>query len=506
MAKTSKSGKANKKLVSVGMTVAVVAIVLCVVFFFTYISGVLPRTLTGISITENLSDGTVKTVKNFNVLESNYHFVEVYDTYSQYGMVSADKLDEVCNEETGETYRDVLLREAATQMKTLALVERAAKENGFMEMSKAHDLAAANLTTLDIYGMMYGYGSGINYLKALYGTGMTKRAYTDFMAREILVEEYGDYLKQFDPSIVPTDAAIKAKYNEAPNQYCTVDYSSYFIKAETDKDGKVIGMDAAVASANKIAKATKDTATFRQAVIDWATEKKDDAVLATFADDANPCLTEGFTYSLSTYMDDAVRSYIFSESKAGDVKVIQTEFGAYIIHIAKKDNNDYATVGYRMLTLKTDVKNDATDAEKQEALQKTLAEAQTLCPSGMSPIDFYKTVKQHTTDQNSILMGGYSAQPATYFESTKEDPIDAAVVEAGKWLFDSARKQGDVLIKASADGTTVYVFYFEENRPAYEYTIKNNIIADNFNAWNTALEVNHPGYSINAGLCKHLIY
>jgi len=505
MAKTSKSGKANRKLVSGGMTVVVVAIVLIIVCFFTYISGVLPRTLTGIQITETV-DGTEKVIKSFNILESNYHFVEVYDTYSQYGMVSKDKLDTICNEETGETYRDVLLREAATQMRTLALVERAAKENGFMEMSKARDIAASNLSTLDIYGMMYGYGSGMAYLRAMYGTGMTKRAYTDFAAREILVEEYGNYLKQFDPSIVPTDEAVKAKYNENPNQYSTVDYSSYFIKAETDKDGKVIGMDAAVESANKIAKAAKDTTSFRQAVIDYATEKKDDAVLATFADDANPCLTEGFTYSLSTYMDAAVRDYLFSDSKAGDVKVIQTEFGAYVIHIAKKDNNDYDTVAYRMLTLKTDVKSDATDAEKQEALQKTLAEAQTLCPAGMDAISFYKLVKEHSKDQNSLLNGGYSVQPATYFVNTKEDPIDPAVVEAGKWLFDGARKAGDVFIKASEDGTTVYVFYFETIRPAYEVTIRNDMISDGFNAWNSALEANHPGYSINAGLCRYLIY
>ena len=265
-------------------------------------------------------------------------------------------------------------------------------------------------------------------------------------------------------------------------------------------------MDAALASANKIAKAAKDTASFRQAVIDYATEKKDDAVLATFADDKNPCLTEGFTYSLSTYMDAAVRDYIFSDSKAGDVKVIQTEFGAYIIHIAKKDNNDYNTVAYRMLTLKSDAKSDATDAEKQEALQKMLAEAQTLCPAGMDPLSFYKIVKEHTKDQNSLLQGGYSVQPETYFVSTQEDPIDPAVVEAGKWLFDSARKQGDVFIKASEDGSTVYVFYFEAVRPAYEVTIRNDMITDNFNAWNSALEVNHPGYSINAGLCRYLIY
>ena len=100
MAKTTKSGKANKTVVSTGMTVVVVAVILVVVCFFTYISGVLPKTLTGISITENGADGSTTTIAKYSVLESNFHFKEVYDSYSQYGLVSEDNLDVVNNEET----------------------------------------------------------------------------------------------------------------------------------------------------------------------------------------------------------------------------------------------------------------------------------------------------------------------------------------------------------------------------------------------------------------------
>ena len=155
MAKTTKSGKANKSLVSGGMIVVVVAVILIIACFFTYISGILPQTLTGITITENNPDGTSKNIKNYSVLESNFHFKEVYDSYSQYGMVSADTLDNVSNQETGDTYRDVLLREAAGQMKTLTLVERAAKESGFMEISKAREISAKNLETLELYARLY---------------------------------------------------------------------------------------------------------------------------------------------------------------------------------------------------------------------------------------------------------------------------------------------------------------------------------------------------------------
>ena len=485
MAKTTKSGKANKSLVSGGMIVVVVAVILIIACFFTYISGILPQTLTGITITENNPDGTSKNIKNYSVLESNFHFKEVYDSYSQYGMVSADTLDNVSNQETGDTYRDVLLR---------------------MEISKAREISAKNLETLELYARLYGYPSGQSYLKALYGTGMTKRLYTDFAAREVLVNEYGSYLKQFDPSIVPTDDAVLAKYNEDTSIYSTLDYNLYFIKAETDKDGKVIGMDAAVKAANKIADATKDSASFRDAVLEYVKGTGDDAAVKTFDNGADPTLTKDFTYSVATYMEASVKDYLFSDSKTGDKKVIQTEFGAYVIYIANKDNGDGKTVTYRILTLTADFKNEDTDDVKAAALQKTMADAQTMCPSGMDPLSFYKLVKDKTTNLNDKLEGGYNIHDADYFVSTESNPIDPSVVEAGKWLFDDARKQGDVFIIASEDKQTVYVFYFEAARPAWDVAIRNDMIAANFNDWNSKLDTGNYGYVINAGLVRYLVY
>ena len=217
------------------------ALILAIVAgFFIYISGILPKTLTGVSITETLTDGTTKTVKNYSVLETNFHFQEVYDSYSQYGMVAEEHLDEVYDTSTGETYRDWLLRETATQMKTLALVERAAQQNGFMEYSKARAIAAKNLETLDLYAMMYGFGSGQQYLQALFGTGMTRRLYIEFQAREALVEEYGYYLQQFDPSVVPTDEQVQARFDADPYKYYVCDYNYFFVSADKDADGKVV--------------------------------------------------------------------------------------------------------------------------------------------------------------------------------------------------------------------------------------------------------------------------
>ena len=508
MAKTSKSGKkANKTLVSGGMMVVIIAIVLIIACYFTYISGVLPRTLTGVGITETLSDGTTKTVKNFSVLETNFHFREVYDSYSQYGMVSEEHLDEVYDPSNGETYRDWLLREAAKQMKTLALVERAAEQNGFMQYSKARDVAAKNLETLDLYAMMYGFPSGNKYLETLYGTGMTRRSYIDFQAREVLVQEYGSYLQQFDPSVVPTDEQVQARYNDAPDKYYVYDYNSFFVAADKDDAGQVIDFDKCVATADKIAKAAKDSASFRAAVMDYLKETGNDTALAEYEDGGDPTYTEDMTYSLATYMSPDVRAFIFSDNKPGDVKTIETEFGVYVVYIADKRLEEEKTVTFRQLSISTGITTESTPEEITAAVNQTIADAQTYCTQGMDPLSFYNVVKSHSTNKDAILTGGYNdGVTADAFLPEEGEGTNTATKTAGEWLFDDSRKQGDVTFIVSDDSRTVYVYYFEASRTSYETAVRNEIISANFDAWNTALESGAPEYTINAGFCRYLIY
>ena len=507
MAKTSKSGKSNRKLVSGGMIAVIVVIVIIIAGFFIYISGILPQTLTGVGITETLSDGTTKTIKNYSVLETNFHFREVFDSYSQYGMVSQDHLDDVYDASTGETYRDWLLRETASQLKTLALVERAAQEGGFMQYSKARDLAAKNLDTLDLYALMYGYQTGNQYLQALYGTGMTRRNYIDFQAREMLVQEYGSYLKQFDPAVVPTDDEVQAKYDENPEQCTIIDYNSYFVSAEKDEDGKVINFDKTVAAAEKIANATTDKASFRQAVMDYLKENGEEDALADYEDDQDPTFTENFTYAQASYMSSDVKAYLFSDCKAGDVKTIETDYGVYVVYIADKKLNDTLTVTYRQFSLSTGVDANATEEEIAAAVDQTVADASSYCTQGMDPLAFYNVVKEHSTDSNTILEGGYkSGVTAESLQPLEGEGQDPAEKEANAWLFESDRKQGDVKIVVSADNKTVTVYYFEASRPAWQTEIRDSIISSNFSAWNINLESNQPSYVVNAGLVKYLIY
>lgn len=509
MAKTSKSGKANRKVVSGGMIVIIVAIVLIIACFFTYISGVLPRTMTGVSITETLPDGTKKVVKNFNLLETNMHFKEVFNTYSNYGMVTEEALDAIYNESTGETYRDWILREAASQMKTLAFVERAAQESGFMQYSKAREYAAAQTASVDAYAAMYGFQSAQQYMAAMYGTGMTTRDFIDYSAREVLVTEYGYYLKQFDPSVVPTADQIQSEFDANPYKYYTYDFNRYFITAEKDADGNIIGLDDAIAAANKIASASKDSASFRTAVMDYLKDKGDDATLATFDNDADPTIYEGYTNESIAYMDSEIQDFFYGDSKPGDTTVVETTTGAFVIYLADKRLDDTKTVSFRVLTLTNDVAKqaDATPEEIAQGAQDLAAEAATYATSGMDPLSFYNVVKNHSTGE-AMLDGGYTGGvTADYFVSSDaENPLDMAQVQAGMWLFEDGRNTGDVKIFISDDQKTVYVYYFEESATVWQNAVKNSLITTNFTNWNSDIMANDPQYEVNAGLMKVFIY
>ena len=124
------------------ITTAMVVIILCIVCWFVYITGILPKVLTGISITETAADGTsTQSVENISVLEANFKFKEVFSSFSNYYGVTEDNLDETASTDatTGEgtTYRDMIFQEAANELMNCIMVNRSAVANGFMDYSQA---------------------------------------------------------------------------------------------------------------------------------------------------------------------------------------------------------------------------------------------------------------------------------------------------------------------------------------------------------------------------------
>ena len=91
-------------------------------------------------------------------------------------------------------------------------------------------------------------------------------------------------------------------------------------------------------------------------------------------------------------------------------------------------------------------------------------------------------------------------------ETEEGKELDAKTKEAADWLFDDARKQGDVFVQISSDNRTVKVYYFEKSAPAWLAEAKDAVINENVTKLKESLKANNPQYVINFDLVKKFIY
>ena len=505
--KKSKTGKKSKAKLGLGIIVAVM--ILFVAGYFVYFSGIVPQLLPGMTITETKDGQNVK-IAELSVLETNYYYMSIYSMYAQYGMISQDSIDTVFNSTTGQTYREYLLTQGAQEAMNNILLEREADAKGFRQLSQADKAAKEELESLRGMAKLYGYPTLDRYIAAQYGTGMTSRLYRKCMARGLYGEEYIQYISQFDPSIVPTDESINEKYKAEPSAYEHADFNYYLVKAET-KDGKT-DIAAAKKDAQWIADKSTDAKSFRSTVMTYLKGKGDTEALKEYENDADPTAVSDMSKSsVEQYYDANLAAFLFAEGrKVGDKTVVETSTGAYVVILNGKKLDEEKNVTYRTLTLNNDSSNGKTRTDEQIASDaNALAEkAKQLAPAGMAPLDFYKLVKNNSKVQDEMMDGGYveGETKADMTETEEGKELDAKTKEAADWLFDDARKQGDVFVQISSDNRTVKVYYFEKSAPAWLAEAKDAVINENVTKLKESLKANNPQYVINFDLVKKFIY
>ena len=511
MAKNNKSHKSSSKSakIVIGVTIGVIAV--CVIGWFIYISGIIPQVLPGMTVYETAPDGvTQQKVESISVLETSYHFNEVFQQYSQYGYVTRDMLDEVYDPATGETYRDMILQAAGMQVMNQILINRAAEQDGYLQYSQAAAIAESQSQSLEMAATLYGYQSVDQYLFGVYGTGMTMRIYREILAKEILTNEYQEYIGQF--KFVPTEDEIQAAFDENPGAYKLADFNYFFVSADVDDEGNVTGLEDAETAAEMIAVKAGTPEDFRQAVIDFLTEKGDEERLASFEDDNDPTFCEGYTADYTNYFVEGFTEFVFGEdTQEGDTAVIPTTTGYYVIRFDKVYINEEPTVTYRVMTLKNNTTLDLETTDYATLQADAETQAAQIISGPVDSLTFYNICKQNSTSTSEMINGGYTpgAKIASFTDTSAETgytPLASDIVAAGQWLFDPARVQGDYTVILSEDKTKIYVYYFECNEPDWKYQIKNQLIVNQINDWALSLQANSPSYEVNKGWLEQFTY
>ena len=496
-----KTAKRNKAIV-----IALVAFfAVIVVGYFVYISGLLPKVMTGVKITKTV-DGVTQTIDNISVAETNYHYYQVLSSYMNYGIISSSTdMDAVYDTTNNKTYRQLVLDQAANELMNSTIVNQEAERMGYLPHSGASRYADLSLESAEQTATLYGFGSVEQYLQALYGKGMSSRVLRNCLERQCLTQEYENYVRQFLFTV--SEEELNAAFDANPTVYQRVDFDYYFFAGEMAEDG-TYDIDEAVDNANDVIDAASDADSFAAAVVDIIGQETAD--LAGFSEDYNPTHAESYTSASADMITEGLSDFLFAdEREEGDTIVFETEQGAYAVMFERRFVNEESTATYRTLTLYNDAAQEsgATPESIQAGLEQTLAEANALVATPMDPLAFADVVKANSDSVSEIITAGYNdGTAASRFESTEENPLTDREIALGNWLFDPARVQGDTLVLASDDSSYVTVYYFENVVPEWMYTARTQLVTGYVNSWSNDILTGDPSYLIAYDLIRRLSY
>ncbi|SEW35103.1 hypothetical protein SAMN05216413_2347 [Ruminococcaceae bacterium KH2T8] len=516
MAKSQKSDKVNQSIKASKrskalMSAVVVVLILCILCFFIYITGVIPRLATGTKILKTNADGTTQVIENISVVETNYHYHNLLNQYVQYGyMSSATDLQEVADPTTGKTYYQLILDQAASEIMQIVILNQAAEEAQFTQYSGAARMAQLQLDNLRQTAELQGYPSVDRYLAAMYGAGMTSRAYLQCVERELLAKEFQQYVSQFMMNV--TDEEIMASYEQDSSAFDQVDFSYHFFSGEDNGDG-TYDKTQALADAQEVIDNAHDADSFKEALIDVMGDEEAEA--AGFTEDYDPSYGEGYNLTSAAYMGEEVATFLFTDGDEGDGTVIETDTGAFAIFLHKRYVDDTTTATYRSLTLNnpTNTDYDATPEEVQASFDELVARAQGLAASATDPLSFMKIVKENSESNYDVVYGGYNTgitADAYNIEPAEGEELTAQqnnLIAFGQWLFAEERQPGDTYISQSPDKRSVTIYYFEGFSPAWVSNARQQRNQELAQAWaDMKLAEGNPTYAIAYELVRRLSY
>lgn len=479
----------------------ITVMVLIAVGWFVYISGLLPKVLTGVKITKTV-DGITQTMDNISVAETNYHYYQVLNSYYGYGIIPDDvDMDSVFNPTTGQTYREFMLDQAAEELMNSAVVNDVANSNGYQAHSGASRYADINIESAENTATLYGFPSIEQYLQALYGNGMSSRILRNCIERQAYTQEYENYMRQFE--LAPDEAELLAAYEANPTVYQRVNMNYYFFQAEQDEDGNY-DVDAAVSQAESVARAT-DSSNFMELVVAQIGEETAD--IAGFTNENNPTFQVGLSNGEVDSICEGFADFLFAdEREEGDTEVFETETGAFVVRFDVRYTYDDPTVAYRTLTIYNEANvSGATPEEIAAGLSAAMDRANSLVTPGMDSLAFADLVKANSDSATEIITGGFTDSViADKFEESETNILSNRDIILGEWLFDTARTHGDFVVLASDDNAYVTIYYFEYTMPAWMQTARTQIITSMVNSWSNDILSCNPSYAIAYDLIRRV--
>ena len=434
------------------------------------------------------------------------NFANNYGSYlSYFGLDTSKTLDEqVYDEESGITWADEFIEEAASSAKSVLALADAAEAEGFTLPEEEQSQVALLSSNLDSYATLYGYSNTNAFLKAQYGNGASKDSYLEYYSRNLLATAYQS---AHEDSLTYTDEQIRAADDEDPTQYSSYSFAQYYIATSkyltggtTDEDGN-----------------TTYTAAERESAVEAAREAIEPLTEASSLDELNEAIaameinadTEASATECTDYAKSSInsnfRDWVTDASrKEGDITCVEvagtatdengeeidTVSGFYVVfYIGENDNKtELINVRHILVSFDGDQQDDGTYSDEvKEAARTSAEEILSEWQSGDATEEsFAELANSNSSDSGSNTNGGL-------YENVYPGQMVSAFND---WCFDASRKAGDTGIVETSYGYHVMYFVGTTGQTYRDYQITNDLKDADMNSWTESLLEN---YTITVG-------
>ena len=495
---TEKQLTAQKEAKKNHLYTSLFVVVMAVILVIALVVGV-KQTITNSGIREKNTTALTVGGHELNSVEMNYFFMDaVNNFYSNYGSyasmfgldVTKPLNEQFVDEEAGLTWADDFMTSAKdSAASTYAMVDAAAAA-GFSLPEEDRAELESQLASLDLYATMYGYSNADAYLKAMYGTGASRKTYESYCEKQMLASAfYSNYAE----SLTYEDADLRAAEAENFGAYSSYSYNSYYLATSrfltggtTDSEGNTTYSDeekaASVAAAEAAAKALTGKEITDAAALDAAI-----AALEINGGSGSSTYNENTLYSsLNASFQDWMAD---SSRKAGDVAYFpstsgDTVSGYYVVMFQDSNDNNFAMKNVRHILVAPS--HDHAEDETHEDGETYSAEELAAAKAAADEILASWKAGEATEESFAALANEKSADGDGVSGGLYENIYPGQMVEAFEnWCYDAARKTGDTDIVETEYGYHVMYFVGDSEMSYRDYQIENALRSNALNEWYT---------------------
>ena len=495
---TEKQLTAQKEAKKNHLYTSLFVVVMAVILVIALVVGV-KQTITNSGIREKNTTALTVGGHELNSVEMNYFFMDaVNNFYSNYGSyasmfgldVTKPLNEQFVDEDAGLPWADDFMPSAKdSAASTYAMVDAAAAA-GFSLPEEDRAELESQLASLDLYATMYGYSNADAYLKAMYGTGASRKTYESYCEKQMLASAfYNNYAE----SLTYEDADLRAAEAENFGAYSSYSYNSYYLATSrfltggtTDSEGNTTYSDeekaASVAAAEAAAKALTGKEITDAAALDAAI-----AALEINGGSGSSTYNENTLYSsLNASFQDWMAD---SSRKAGDVAYFpstsgDTVSGYYVVMFQDSNDNNFAMKNVRHILVAPS--HDHAEDETHEDGETYSAEELAAAKAAADEILASWKAGEATEESFALLANEKSADGDGVSGGLYENIYPGQMVEAFEnWCYDAARKTGDTDIVETEYGYHVMYFVGDSEMSYRDYQIENALRSNALNEWYT---------------------